>query len=238
MTEKITMCKTELNNKALELKKALETKNINIVFDNNSFKDYLVKLLVDQNGIFKGILFLYYKPTKQTYSLKRQISGFEIDSIIDSTWNKLNGFEIYDSQSNIYEAFVDGAYINSITSYASIIYLGDSIQTELFGTIKDTQFRQFGGELKSVVETLKWCEKNNVKKIRINYDYQGIESFATGKWQAKNELSLEYVNFIRNTNIQIQWRHIKGHTGNLKNDRVDMLAKKAATRLVQIDLDL
>ncbi|MDR2066557.1 MAG: reverse transcriptase-like protein [Endomicrobium sp.] len=231
MTEKITMCKTELNNKALELKKALETENINISFDNNSFKDYLVKLIVKQNGIFRGILFLYYKPTKQTYSLKRQISSSQIDSIIDSTWNKLNGFEIYDSQSTIYEAFVDGAYINGITSYASIIYLGNNIQTELFGTIKDTQFRQFGGELKSVVETLKWCEKNNVKKIRINYDYQGIESFATGKWQAKNKLSLEYVNFIRNTNIQIHWRHIKSHTGNLKNNRVDMLAKKAATQL-------
>ena len=238
MTEKITMCKTELSNKALELKKTLETENINISFDNNSFKDYLVKLLVNQNGIVKGILFLYYKPTKQTYSLKRQISSSEIDSIIESTWNKLNGFKIYDSQSGIYEAFVDGAYINGRTSYASIIYLGNNIQTELFCTIKDTQSRQFGGELKSVLETLKWCQKNNVKKIRINYDYQGIESFATGKWQAKNELSLEYVNFIRNTNIQIQWRHIKSHTGNLKNDRVDMLAKKAATQLVQFDLDL
>ncbi|MDR1522787.1 MAG: reverse transcriptase-like protein [Endomicrobium sp.] len=224
----MTMCRNELNNKALELKQALEAKNINISFDNTSFKDYLLKLDIHQKGIFKGKLFLYYKPTKQVYSLKKQISNPAIDLAIDSTWNKLNGFETYDSQSGIYEAFVDGSYINGTTGYASIIYLGDNIQVELSGTIDNTEFRQFGGELKSVIETLKWCKQNNIDKIRINYDYQGIESFATGKWKAKNELSLEYVDFIRNTSTEIQWRHIKSHTGNIKNNKADILAKKAA----------
>jgi ribonuclease HI len=223
----MTMCKNDLNNKALELKQALELKNINVSFDNTSFRDYLVTLDINQKGIYKGRLFLYYKPTKQTFSLKKQISNPEIESAIDSTWNKLNGFETYDNQSGIYEAFVDGSYINKTTGYASVIYLGDTIQVELYGTIDNTDFRQFGGELKSVIETLKWCKQNNIEKIRINYDYQGIESFATGEWKAKNELSIEYVDFIRKTSIEIQWRHIKSHTGNIKNDRADMLAKKA-----------
>lgn len=223
----MTMCKNELNNKALELKQALETKNINTSFDNTSFRDYLVKLDINQKGILKEKLYLYYKPSKQTYSLKKQIKNPELDSIVDSIWNKLNGFETYDTQSGIYEAFVDGSYIDGITGYASAIYLGENIKAELYGTVENTQFRQFGGELKSVIETLKWCKQNNVKEIRINYDYIGIEKFATGKWQAKNELSLEYVNFIRKTATKIQWRHIKSHTGNIKNNRADMLAKKA-----------
>jgi ribonuclease HI len=225
----MTMCKNELNNKVLELKQVLGTKNINISFDKASFKDYLVKLdIINQKGIYEGRIFLYYKPSKQTYSLKKQIKNPKLDSFIDSIWNKLNGFETYDMQSGIYEAFVDGSYINGITGYASVIYLGDTIQVELYGTIDNTEFRQFGGELKSVIETLKWCKQNNIEKIRINYDYQGIESFATGKWKAKNKLSLEYVDFIRETSAEIQWRHIKSHTGNIKNNRTDVLAKKAA----------
>ncbi|MDR1418369.1 MAG: reverse transcriptase-like protein [Endomicrobium sp.] len=225
----MTMCKNELNTKALELKKELETKNIYVCFNDSSFRDYLVKIDIKQKGIFKETLYLYYKPSKQTYSLKKQIKNTELDALVDSIWNKLNSFETYDLQSGIYEAFVDGSYINGITGFASVIYLGDTIKAELYGTIENTQFRQFGGELKSVIETLKWCKQNNVKEIRINYDYIGIEKFATGKWQAKNELSLEYVDFIRKIDIKIQWRYIRSHTGNIKNSRADMLAKKATT---------
>jgi ribonuclease HI len=224
----MTMCKDELIAKALELKKEFETKNINVCFNDSSFKDYFVKIDINQKGILKETLYLYYKPSKQTYLLKKQIKNHDLDLIVDAIWNKLNGFETYDTQSGIYEAFVDGSYINGITGYASVIYLGNNIKAELHGTIANTQFRQFGGELKSVIETLKWCKQNNIKKIRINYDYIGIENFAIGKWQAKNELSLEYINFIKKTNTEIQWRHIKSHTGNIKNNKADILAKKAA----------
>jgi ribonuclease HI len=85
--------------------------------------------------------------------------------------------------------------------------------------------------LKSVIETLKWCDENNVKKIRINYDYEGIEKFAAGKWKSGNELSKDYVNFIRQTKVEIEWRHIKSHTGNIKNDKADLLAKRATSKL-------
>jgi ribonuclease HI len=225
----ITLCKRELQSKALELQNELKKQNTDVLFDNSSFRDYLVRLVVSSKGISKGKLFLYYKPSKKTYSLKRQITNPETDFIIKSTWNKLNGSEIYSSESGIYEAFVDGSYIAGITGYGAVVYLGNEVKAELSGTITDTQFRQFGGELKSVIETLKWCNKNNIKKIRINYDYSGIEKFATGKWKARNNLSINYINFLHTVQIEIEWRHIKSHTGNVKNNRADFLAKRAAT---------
>jgi ribonuclease HI len=78
------------------------------------------------------------------------------------------------------------------------------------------------------VETVAWCKKNNVSKIRINYDYEGIEKFVTGAWTAKNELSQKYAAYVGKAPLKIEWRHIKSHTGNLKNDRADALAKRAA----------
>jgi ribonuclease HI len=225
----MTMCKNELQNKALELKNELQRQNLNVLFNDSSFRDYLVKLTVSVDGKLKGYLLLYYKPTKNTFSLRRQIEDLAVDCLIDFLWNKLNNSDIYSLESGIYEAFVDGSYILGTTGYGAVIYLGNEIKTEISGTISDVQFRQFGGELKSVIETLKWCGENSVKKIRINYDYEGIEKFALGKWKAKNTLAMEYTHFIHRTQTKIEWRHIKSHTSNIKNDRADFLAKKAAT---------
>jgi ribonuclease HI len=229
---KTTLYKNELKNKALKLREEFDKKDLDLIFDDNSFKDYLVKIVVKtKKGITKGNLFIYYKPTKDTYSLKWQTKDIQTDLFIDSLWNKLNGSEIYTAKSGIYEAFVDGSYINGTTGYGAVIYLGDEVKAELSGMIPDTQFRQFGGELKSVIETLKWCDENNVRKIRINYDYEGIEKFATGKWKPGNELSRDYVNFIHQVSVEIEWRHIKSHTGNIKNDKADLLAKRVTSKL-------
>ncbi|MDR1784789.1 MAG: reverse transcriptase-like protein [Endomicrobium sp.] len=220
--------KNELKNKALELQNALKKQNINIFFDNTYFKDYSVKLEISASNKFYGRILIYYKPTRNTYSIKKQLYTPEIDAIISSEWNKINNFETYSAESNIYEAFVDGSYIAGVTGYGVIIYLGNEIKAEISGTIPNTQFRQFGGELKSVIEAIKWCQNNSVKRVRINYDYQGIERFVSGKWKAKNALSKEYVNFILKAKIEVEWRHIKSHTGNPKNNRADYLAQKAA----------
>ncbi|MCA6080133.1 RNase H family protein [Candidatus Endomicrobiellum agilis] len=226
----MTLYKKELRNKALELQNMLEKQNIKVSFNNNSFRDYLIRLAVAANDIPGGNLLVYYKPTKNTYSLRKQINNSEIDTIIDSVWNKINRSETYPAESGIYEAFVDGSYISGVTGYGAAIYLGNELKAEISGAISDAQFRQFDGELKSVVETIKWCRDNGIKKIRINYDYQGIEKFATGKWKAGNDISKEYVDFILKAKMEIEWRHIKSHTGNQKNNKADFLAKKAALR--------
>lgn len=224
----MALYKDELCNKALELRKALLEENIEISFNDDNFRDYLLIISVSKNGQPSGKLSIYYKPSKNTYSVKKQIENEEISKIVDAVWDKLNGSFTYDAKSGIYEAFVDGSYISGVTGYGAVIYLGDERKAEITGTIPDVEFRQFGGELQSVVEVLKWCAVNKVLKVRVNYDYQGIEKFATGEWKPKNDLSKDYVNFIKNTNIHIEWRHIKSHTGNSKNDEADALAKKAA----------
>jgi ribonuclease HI len=225
-----TLYKNSLKNKAWELKKEVNKNGLELIFDNNSFIDYLVEIVVKTKGIIKGSLLLYYKPTKNTYSLKIKIKDTQVYALIDSLWNKINGFETYSADSGTYEAFVDGSYINGTTGYGAVIYLGEEIKAELSGTIPNTQFRQFGGELESVIETLKWCIENNVETIRINYDYDGIEKFASGKWKAGNEISKAYVDFIRQSNVKVEWRHIKSHTGNIKNDKADLLAKCATNK--------
>ncbi|MDR3281928.1 MAG: hypothetical protein LBS78_02755 [Endomicrobium sp.] len=219
----MTLYKDKLLSVILRLQNELKKYNIVSSFDKNSFKDYMAKLVL----VSSGTLLIYYKPTKNTYSLKKQFQNSRTDDIIDFVWSRINGCENYSAQSGIYEAFVDGSYISGITGYGAVIYLENEIKAELLGTVPDAHFRQFGGELQSVIETIKWCENNAVRCIRINYDYVGIENFATGKWKARATFSKKYVNFVLKTKIEIEWRHIKSHTGNKKNDQADCLAKRA-----------
>lgn len=222
--------KDKLRGKALQLREALKNENIGISFDEKSFRDYLLIVSANAEGRNCGKLSIYYKPSKNTYSLKKQIENGVIAKTIDGVWDALNGGGVHDAQSGIYEAFVDGSYISGVTGYGAVIYLGNERKAEISGTVNDDSFRQFAGELRSVIEVLKWCAANNAVKVRINYDYQGIEKFVTGEWKPKNNLSKEYVSFAQKakTKTEIMWRHIKSHTGNAKNDEADALAKKAA----------
>lgn len=224
----MALYRKELEQKAAELQKNLEGENFEVFFDEKSFRDYLVILDIVSGGKSRGKGSLYFKPSKNSYSLKLKTDDENIEKEIGRIWDSINGSQVYNAESGIYEDFVDGSYISGITGYGAVIYLGNELKAKLSGTVSDIEFRQFGGELRSVIETLKWCEKNGVSKIRINYDYQGIEKFASGEWKPKNALSKEYVEFVKAVKIEIGWRHIKSHTGNSKNDEADALAKKAA----------
>ena len=228
-----TLFKPELQNKASEFCDALKIKGIIAEFDDKSFRDYFVALALPGT---KEKISMYYKPSTNTYSLKKKIQNPDVDKIINSVWDNLNGAQTYPYESGIYEAFVDGSYINGITGYGAVIYLGDEIKAELSGTIDAPEYRQFGGELKSVVETIKWCKENNVSDIRINYDYEGIEKFVSGVWKPKNTLATEYVSIVKSSGLKLEWRHIRSHTGNSKNDLADKLAKTAATNAVKQEL--
>ncbi|MDR2818109.1 MAG: hypothetical protein LBB37_01535, partial [Endomicrobium sp.] len=88
--QKTTLYKNELKDKALELREEFDKNGLDLIFDDNSFRDYLLKIVVKtKKGITKGNLFIYYKPTKDTYSLKWQIKDVQTDLFIDSLWNKL-----------------------------------------------------------------------------------------------------------------------------------------------------
>ncbi|MDR0915359.1 MAG: hypothetical protein LBM22_01510 [Endomicrobium sp.] len=207
------------------LKRQLRKNNVTIAFSRTSIKNYMIKIKIVPDDEF---LIIYYKPTTNTYTLKKYVHDIFLSNIIDNAWKSIHNFKNHSAKSGIYEAFVDGSYINEIIGYGSIIYLGETIKRVIFGTINDKQvvkYRQFVGELQAVIETIKWCELNKVQKIRINYDYVGIKYFATEQWKANNIVSKNYTQFMLNSKITVTWRYVKGHSGNINNVLVDHLIR-------------
>ena len=80
----------------------------------------------------------------------------------------------------------------------------------------------------AVQHGLSWCQEHGVEAVDVFFDYAGIENWATGRWQAKNEFTQVYARFVQMCDIIIRWHKVKSHSGNYWNDRADELAKQGA----------
>ncbi len=88
--------------------------------------------------------------------------------------------------------------------------------------------RNVAGEIFGILKSLEWCQQHGISEVRIYFDYQGLESWANGTWQAKLPFTQEYAKTVKKSGITIHWTKVKAHSGNPENDIVDQLAKEGA----------
>lgn len=130
-------------------------------------------------------------------------------------------------------AYIDGSYdnIQKRFSYAGIIFengkrfeFSDSSDNK-----EEVQLRNVAGELHAAMYVMKYALENKIKDITIYYDYAGIEMWATNKWKANLEFTKEYAIYSKLVmkKVNIIFRKVKAHSGNLYNEEVDKLAKEA-----------
>lgn len=89
--------------------------------------------------------------------------------------------------------------------------------------------RNVAGELLAVRLVIDAALERNIKEIEIFYDYQGIGSWADGKWKANNECTSHYTEYIRKVRerMDVTFTKVKAHTGDKYNEMADDLAKDA-----------
>ncbi|MCE1164229.1 MAG: hypothetical protein LWX07_02370 [Bacteroidetes bacterium] len=201
----------------------------------DSFREYSVKVAVEG----KGNACVYYSPSKDTYKITlKEIKDEKDAHEISLLWESKKKISVKDSvyTNKGYEADVDGSYFNELTSWASIIRKDGSIISELSGLVDTSNIKnshQIAGEIKAVIETVKFCHKNKIKKIRLYYDYNGLKYWAKGIWRAKIFITQYYQNFMKDVKIEIDWVKIESHTGVYWNELADKLAKKAIEKSIK-----
>ena len=99
---------------------------------------------------------------------------------------------------------------------------GDDIPSEA------SEHRNVAGEILGILKALEWCQQAGVKEVTLYYDYQGLESWATGAWKAKLPFTKTYAQTVQQAGITIHWVKVAAHSGNPENDLVDQLAKMGA----------
>ena len=176
---------------------------------------------------------------------------------IYNTWEEclkeVNGFKgaVYKSFSTYEEAYnfisenenltsnelptcyIDGSYDKKTGNYSfgGILLLNDKKISfkKAYKADDFSKYHNVAGEIKGAAYIINYCYKNNILEFKLGYDYLGIEKWYDGSWEAKSDIAILYVNFIKDlkNKIKIHFEKIKSHTGNYYNDLADKLAKEA-----------
>lgn len=134
------------------------------------------------------------------------------------------------------DLYIDGSYNTNTYEYGSgIVHIvnGKNVfETKLSGNdLELSKQRNVAGEMRAAMGAVAYAIKNNLKSIRLHYDYYGIEYWATGKWKRNNTYTQKYHEFmsgvLNNSELKIRFIKVKAHSGDPFNDRADKLAKEA-----------
>lgn len=132
--------------------------------------------------------------------------------------------------SNVAYAYVDGSYNPYTKTYGYGVCLYDGVMHKFWGKGNNLELvgmRNVAGEIEGARAAIEFAQNNGIGKLRIFYDYTGIEAWATRKWRANKTGTIAYQNLCQTTNVQLEFVKVKGHSGVEGNDIADRLAKKA-----------
>lgn len=132
-------------------------------------------------------------------------------------------------------AYVDGSYDKETHrfSYGCIIFHKEEKTTHVKAYSDPTwaTMRNVAGEIMGAIKAMKWCVKNNITTLNLYYDYEGIEKWCTGAWQAKNSQTKKYKEIYdeitTKNSLAVNFHKVKAHTGDTYNEEADKLAKQA-----------
>lgn len=133
--------------------------------------------------------------------------------------------------------YVDGSWKPSspkVSGWAFIVLNDDDQVLKYDSGVVLCKSRQIDGELYATLKALECVSKMKFSKIKLYYDYLGIEKWAKGIWKAKSLVAIEYVNRLKDLDKILQeviFVKVKSHSGeNVWNDAVDEIAKMAVDK--------
>lgn len=131
--------------------------------------------------------------------------------------------------------WVDGSYVRDGDRAACgwglvIVQDGEEVLRDS-GSVVDDGFenqRNIAGEVTAVLKALEWCRQKGVERATIHYDYEGLARWPLGEWKARNAHTEGYARAVQGSGIDIEWRKVRAHSGEPRNEVVDRLAREAA----------
>ena len=131
-------------------------------------------------------------------------------------------------------AYVDGSFRQgyAVYGYGVVIVANGCVVETMSGYGARPEYvtmRNVAGEVLGAVKAMEYALAEGAQKLVLYFDYQGIESWATGAWKRNNDLTRGYFEFVRDIRgkLSLSFQKVKGHSGDRFNDLADELAKQA-----------
>jgi len=143
---------------------------------------------------------------------------------------------------NEVQVYTDGSCKNNVISVGICLrtYYKDLKFYGLLNTTKYNNLNNIAGELIAVLAGVELAIQLKLTNIEVYYDYEGVEKWYTGEWNAKTELSIAYVGLLRNlvgvNNLNIQFFKVVHHSGVEGNVIADKMASRARNFNETIDV--
>jgi len=144
------------------------------------------------------------------------------------------------------EIYSDGSAQTAATAggWGSVILFNGELNKELsgyidFATNNDAELAGSLGGLKYVWEFLNQCRDLTNYQVTLISDSEIILGWASGKYKFKQTDKLEKYEqlqfFVKEMDVKTKW--VKGHSGNIWNERCDKLANNARLGVTTENLD-
>lgn len=190
----------------------------------------ILKYYAVKNGFKTGIFTSWEECQKQVNGYKN--ACFKSFSVLEDAKIYLKDEE---KEVDLIDAvaYVDGSYDVKTNRYSFgcvFFYQGQEYQyNKAFDDENFALMRNVSGEIKGAAFIIQFCINRGIKKLHLYYDYEGIEKWYTGIWQAKKKETQMYRDFALKAKekIEVVFHKVKGHSNNKYNDLADRLAKDA-----------
>lgn len=130
-------------------------------------------------------------------------------------------------------AYVDGSYNDATKEFSyGVVMFHDGKEIHFSEKVEDSglaEMRNVAGEIKGAECAMRYAVGKGCKTLIIYHDYEGIAKWCMGIWKANKEGTQAYKAYYDSIKdrIKIDFVKVKGHSGDLYNDKADELAKKA-----------
>ena len=151
-----------------------------------------------------------------------------------SSENKIS-LEEYLEQNRESEAiaYVDGSFnaANMEYAYGLVLYANGELYEDCGSGFDEdmSAMHNVAGEIEGAMHAMKYCLEHRIASLDIYYDYKGIECWAIGEWKTNRDGTKAYKEFYDSIKdiLKVTFHKVKGHSGDIGNDRADELAKQA-----------